>query len=334
MLNERRRQVLSALVEEYVSSAHPVGSKALVERYELHCSPATVRNELAILEESGHVYQPYTSAGRVPTDSGYRAFVDGLLNVGEEPVVRGDVAETRVTPGGELDDLMRETSTLLTRLTNCMAVVLAPALSRPAIKRIDLVWMTSSRVLVVLITQSGQVVSRHLELRERTSPERVADVERALNVALEGKRSAEIRQVRDSLGQPRNEELVFSVVDAIVECLDEADRTRLHHSGMLPLLSQPEFADAEHVRPLVSALEDGLTILETLTALFEEHGIAVRIGHENRCAELENMSIVATQYGDRSSAGMVGVIGPTRMDYSRAISAVRRVSDGLNEALT
>ena len=335
MLSERRRHVLSALVEEYVSSAHPVGSKALVERYELKCSPATVRNELAILEESGHVFQPHTSSGRVPTDSGYRAFVDGLLET-SNTATEGDATTlpAQTLAAAELDDLMRETSSLLTRLTSCMSVVLAPALSRASIRRIDLLWMAPSRALFVLITESGQVVNRHIELMGDASPERLAEVERALNASLDGKRASEIRQLRQALGQSASDGLIERVVDAILDCLDEADRDRLYHGGMLPLLSQPEFADAEHVRPLISALEDRLTMLEALSELIKEHGVAVRIGHENQRVELENVSIVATHYGDASGEGIIGVVGPTRMDYSKAIAAVRWVADGLSDALS
>jgi heat-inducible transcriptional repressor len=334
MLNERRRQVLSALIEEYVSSAHPVGSKALVERYELRCSPATVRNELAILEETGHVFQPHTSSGRVPTDSGYRAFVDALLSNESRASAQEDSAHGGPLAGAEIDDLMRETSALLSRLTNCMAVVLAPTLARAAIRRIDLLWTAPSRALFVLITQSAHVVNRHIELSEATTPERLAEVERALNASLDGKSASEIRQLREAMAQSAPDALVQRVVDAILECLDEADRDRLYHGGVLPLLSQPEFSDAGHVRPLLSALEDGLTILETLSGLLEEHGVAIRIGHENRRVELANVSIVATHYGDSSTEGVVGIIGPTRMDYSKAISAVRWAADGLNEALS
>ncbi len=333
MLSERRRQVLAALVEEYVNSAHPVGSKALVERYELRCSPATVRTELAILEETGHVFQPHTSAGRVPTDSGYRAFVDGLLSR-QESYEQAAAPQPGQLAGAEMEDLMRETSALLTRLTSCMAVVLAPTVARSAIRRIDLLSMAPRRALFVLITQSGQVVNRHLELSEEATPERLSEVERALNASLDGKRASEIRQLKGALSGSSGDNLVARMIEAIIECLDEADRDRVYHGGVLPLLSQPEFADAEQVRPIVAALEDGLTILETLSGLLEEHGVAIRIGQENRRVELEHVSIVATHYGDTSGEGVVGVIGPTRMDYSRAISAVRWAADGLNEALS
>ena len=336
MLNQRRRRVLSALIEEYVHSAHPVGSKSLVERYDLGCSPATVRNELAILEESGHVFQPHTSAGRVPTDSGYRTFVDELLATRSSPSESGkDPQSQLLVHASEVDDLMREASTFLTRLTSCMAVVLAPTVARAAIKRIDLLSMAPSRALFVLITESGYVVNRHIELATEVSPEYLAQVERSLNAALVGKRAVEIHPLRDALTRAEPADgVVERVVAEILDCLEEADRDRLYHGGMPALLGHPEFADAGHVLPVMRALEDGLAMLETLSELLEDHGVVVRIGHENRRVELENVSIVATNYGTASSEGVVGVIGPTRMDYPRAIAAVQRAAEGLSEALS
>ena len=194
MLNERRRRVLGALVEEYIASATPVGSKTLVDRYELGCSPATVRNELSILEETGYVVQPHVSAGRMPTDTGYRSFVDDLIEKGDTALGEGDVS-SRLQHLGEVDELMRETSSALTELTKCLAVVIAPSVSLARVKRVDLLSMAPRRALFVLITESGQVVNRSVELTEDTSPERLAEVERALNAAFDGKRASEIRKL-------------------------------------------------------------------------------------------------------------------------------------------
>jgi heat-inducible transcriptional repressor len=337
MLNERRRRVLKALVEEYVASAQPVGSKTLVDRYELGCSPATVRNELSILEETGFVVQPHVSAGRLPTDSGYRDFVDELLQ---------SAASTEMQPAllghaHEVDELMRETSALLTRLTDSMAVVLAPSVSLARVKRIDLLSMSELRALFVLITESGQVLNRHIELAERTSPEQLSAAERALNAALDGKRADEIRPLRealepeDALGGAGGPDALFAqVIDEILDALEEADRDRLYHVGVPALLAQPEFHDADRARPLIECIEDGLTLLEALSDALSSPGVIVRIGHENRRVELGSVSIVATSYESGSSDGVVGIIGPTRMDYQRAIDAVRTVADGLSDALT
>jgi heat-inducible transcriptional repressor len=336
MLNPRRRRVLSALIEEYVNSAHPVGSKSLVERYELGCSPATVRNELAILEETGYVFQPHTSAGRVPTDSGYRTFVDDLLaSNAESPEAEGDSRTEVLARASELDELMRETSSVLTRLTSYMAVVLAPTVARTAIRRIDLLPMAPRRALVVVITESGYVVNRHVDLPVDTAPDRVAEIERSMNASLVGKRAADIRSLMETPAGPEGGGgLVSAFLDEVLDCLDEADTDRLYHGGVPALLGHPEFADAEHVLPVMNALEDGLAMLETLSDLLEGHGVVVRIGHENRRVELGNVSIVATNYGVSSGEGVVGVIGPTRMDYPKAIAAVQRVAEGLSEALS
>ena len=334
MLNDRRRRVLQALVEEYISSATPVGSKTLVARYELGCSPATVRNELSILEETGYVVQPHVSAGRLPTDSGYRSFVDDLLENGspgygdEEPPELHHQAD-------EVDDLMRETSVALTQLTSCLAVVLAPSISRARVKRVDLLSMAPTRALFVLITDSGRVVNRSMELPAATPPERLAEVERSLNAAFDGKRASEIRPLRAALETAcAGDALVALVVDEILDVLEEADRDRLFHVGVPALLAQPEFQDAGRARPLIEFLEDGIAVLEALSEALGTPDLTVRIGHENRRAELGNVSIVASNYGAAGFDGVVGVIGPTRMDYPRAMAAVRRVADGLSEALT
>ena len=188
----------------------------------------------------------------------------------------------------------------------------------------------------MLITESGQVVNRTIELAEETAPERLAEIERALNAAFDGKRAADIRPLRVALedAHPATRYSSPRVVDEILDALAEADRDRLFHVGVPALLAQPEFHDAAQARPLIEFLEDGISVLEALSEALGNRELTVRIGHENRRAELGNVSIVATNYGVGSADGVVGVIGPTRMDYSRAMAAVRVVADGLSEALS
>ncbi len=335
MLNERRRRVLQALVEEYIASAIPVGSKTLVDRYKLGCSPATVRNELAILEETGYVVQPHVSAGRLPTDTGYRSFVDVLVESGFSAADVEEMQWALHHDVSEVDELMRETSVALTQLTSCLAVVLAPSVTLTRVKRIDLLSLAPRRALFVLITESGQVVNRSIELAEDTPPQRLAEVEKSLNSAFDGKRAAEIRPLRGALQDAEESDTLMSlVVDEILDALDEADRDRLYHVGVPALLAQPEFQEAGRARPLIEFLEDGIAVLETLSEALGSSGVSVRIGHENRRVELGNVSIVATNYGDGETDGIIGVIGPTRMDYQRAMSAVRVIADGLSDALS
>ena len=335
MLNERRRRVLSALVEEYIASATPVGSKTLVERYELGCSPATVRNELSILEETGFVMQPHISAGRMPTDIGYRSFVDALIESGAPGRAGESLSPRAHSQAGEVDELMRETSVALTQLTSCLSVVLAPSVSLSRVRRIDLLSLAPRRALFVLITSSGQVVNRSVELAAEASPERLAEIERAMNAALDGKRASQIRPLRDAIDTGEVADgLVGRIIDVILDSLKEADHDRLTHVGVPALLAQPEFHDAERARPLIEFLEDGIAVLEALSDALGTRDITVRIGHENRRAELGNVSIVATNFGAAGGDGVIGVIGPTRMDYPRAMAAVRVVADDLSEALS
>lgn len=337
MLNERRRRVLQALVEEYIESAMPVGSRTLVDRYELGCSPATVRNELSILEETGYVAQPHVSAGRIPTDSGYRSFVDELLENAVDAAYDG--LDTAVLDRYvELDDLLRETSAALTRLTNCLAITVAPSLNSARVRRIDLLSLSASRVLFVLITESGQVVNRSIELVSAVEPEQLARVERALNASVVDKRAHDIRPLREALvsveaGRGAEDVLFERVLDEIIDSLREADGDRLRHGGMTALLTQPEFHEADRVMPVIRFLEDGIAVLETLSETLEDRELVVRIGHENRRVELDNVSIVATHYRVGDADGLVGIVGPTRMDYPRVIGAVRSAARGLSHTI-
>lgn len=338
MLNDRRKRILSALVEEYVRSAQPVASRALVDRYGLGCCSATVRNDLAVLEEDGYVLQPHVSAGRVPTDQGYRAFVDEIGQADRTGLTEAEFETIRSYYAAlerEIDELMRETSIVLSRITNHVAVVLAPTLRRARLRRIDVVPMGTHRALVVVITDAGQVVSRHVELRSETTAEELVSVERLVCEMLDGKFAEDVRSQRQELlREPRPAiGLTLQVVDGILECLSEADDDQLYHGGASALLSQPEFNDPRTVQPLLGLLEDGFSMLKMLSEAVEAKDVIVRIGHENPLSELGNMSVVAVNYGGVGSEGIVGIIGPTRMDYSRAITAVRCVAGGLSEVL-
>lgn len=338
MLSDRRRTVLAALVQEYVRSAQPVASKHLVDRYDLRVSPATVRNELSMLEESGYVYQPHVSAGRVPTDSGYRAFVDAMMQSGDTSGLTADEVEAihgqYVVLEHEVAEAMRETSTLLSRLTSYVAVVIAPALRRARIRRINLVWIAGTRAVVVVVTDSGRVADRSVELAEPVKAEQLAEVERVLNAVLEGKIGDDVRAAMAGVGSASAVpfRVAAQLIDEVLDCLAEADTDRVVTGGVPALLAQPEFADPRLVGPLLQLLEDGLATLQTLTGLMSAGDVAVRIGSENP-AGLDRLSVVTAHYDAGGADGVVGVIGPTRMDYPRAVSAVRAVADGLSEAL-
>lgn len=338
MLNERRRTVLSALVDEYVARVQPVGSKVLVERYHLGCSPATVRSELAALEETGFVFQPHTSAGRIPTDTGYRAYVDDVVSDKAAGLALSEAESVRryyAHMEHELTDLMRETSALLSRLTSYVAVVAAPTLRRARIRRVTLVPLGARRALVVVVTDSGQVANRAIEFEGDVGAEVLASVEAFLSQTLDGAVGDEAEETRVAADAVQGPEAAVAVrvLDVVLDCLAEADEDRVLTGGVSALLAHPEFNDPAAVRPLMGLLEDGMAMLRVLSDVMRTPDVEVRIGHENPAVALENASFVAARYGDGDSGGIVGVIGPTRMDYRRAVAAVRTISDTLTGVL-
>lgn len=334
MLSDRRQRVLQALIEEYVARALPVGSRTLTERYQLGVSPATVRNDLSALEEEGYITQPHTSAGRVPTDYGYRAFVDELLATGIAPEGEryAEVIEDLKRSAGELDALLEQASGALARLTSCMSVVIAPSVLTLRIKQLTLVSLHPRRAIVVLVTEDGQVFNRQMDFDVDVSQADLAHVQNFLNDALLG---STLQEVELGLGRGMNESfrnpLVRMVLDEVLSCLQETSAGRTHQGGMSALLAQPEFSQTEALLPVIQVLEDDTVLLHVLDDAARTDDTTVRIGSENGAEGLSGVSVVASRYGRGSSAGVVAVIGPTRMDYSKVISAVRAASAALRD---
>lgn len=336
VLSDRRQRVLAALIEEYVARALPVGSRTLTERYHLGVSPATVRNELSVLEDGGYITQPHTSAGRIPTDYGYRAFVDDLLKSGLAPADDEryrKVAEQMRGSASELDSLLEQTSSALSRLTDCLSIVLAPSVLNMRIRQITLVSLSPRRALAVVVTEDGQVFNRQMDFADDVATEDLAAVQRLLNDALLGKT---IREVEEGLGRGMYEAfrspLVRMALDEVLSCLQEGDLSRAHRLGVSSLLTKPEFSQSETLVPVLRALEDDTVLLHIYDdAAQAGDAPCIRIGSENDDEALSGVSVVASSYGRGSSMGVVAVIGPTRMDYSRVIQAVRIARDALGD---
>lgn len=334
MLSDRRQRVLAALIEEYVANALPVGSRTLTERYRLGVSSATVRNELSVLEDEGYIAQPHTSAGRIPTDSGYRAFVDELLKTelaDEDSVDESVIAEIE-SNAKELDDLMEQTSAALARLTDCLSIVLPPSAVSLDIKQITFVTMSSRRVLLVVVTEDGQVLNRSIDFAEDVDSESVAKAQVLLNELFAGKSLLDIKDriaLEDAaqLGDP----LVQLLIGELFECIKSGDADRAHSLGVSALLSKPEFSRPQAFLPMLQMLEDDTVLLHVLGEAEYRDGTMVTIGSENKAAELSGVSVVAAQYGRGDAVGVVAVIGPTRMNYSNVIKAVRTARSTLDE---
>ncbi|HAW60225.1 MAG TPA: heat-inducible transcription repressor HrcA [Actinobacteria bacterium] len=335
-LDPRREFILCALVHEYIRTVEPISSGYLVENYQLGVSSATVRNELATLEKLGYLKQPHTSAGRIPTDEGYRCYVNSLtdtetLTLAEKRLIHRFYLEINK----EMEDLIRETSSLLSRLTNYAAVVFAPALKKSLLKHVDLIFLRSWTILLALITDTGWVAKRVLELER---PVRAGDLwllESALNERLAKSSPDCIHDIVEQLFQllPGRESLIRKVVISIDDCLAEENR-RFYFGGASLLLQQPEFRSLEKVQALFQVFEQGYMLLRLLGGELEPERVVVKIGSENEQLGMEDCSLVIASYqvADKS-LGVLGLLGPTRMNYAKAISTVGYVAQNLSETL-
>jgi heat-inducible transcriptional repressor len=330
MVEERKLAVLRAIVEDYVATEEPVGSKALVERHGLGVSPATVRNDMAALEDEGFIHQPHTSAGRVPTDKGYRLFVDKLSTVKPMSAAERRAIATLLDGAVDLDDVVSRSVRLLSQLTRQVAIVQYPTLSRSTVRHIELVAVTPTRVLLVLILSTGRVEQRLVDLGEEITDAQLGDLRTRVNQAAAGERIADAGSALATLPDtvpPEDQGVTRAVVGAVTEAMsDHRSDERVAVGGAANLARYGDHFDSA-VRPLLEALEEHVVLLRLLGEATSGGAVTVRIGHEGPNSELASTSVVATGYGPADEAlATLGVVGPTRMDYPGSMAAVRAVA--------
>lgn len=329
MLEDRKLEVLRAIVEDYVSTQEPVGSKTLVERHNLGVSPATIRNDMAALEEEGYIAQPHTSAGRIPTDKGYRLFVDRLSTVKPLSSAERRAIQNFLEGALDLDDIVTRTVRLLAQLTRQVAVVQYPSLSRSSVRHVELVPIASTRLLVVLITTTGRVEQRVVETSTAVDENLLAELRAQLNTATVGVRLQEAASRLADLPErfdPPARPAVSAVLSALLESLVEEHEDRVVLGGTANLARfGADFPLS--IRPVLEALEEQMVLLRLLGEANDPSVLTVRIGSENPYEGLATTSVVSVGYGSESqSLAKLGVLGPTRMDYPGTMGAVRAVA--------
>ncbi len=332
-LDDRKLEVLRAIVEDYVATHEPVGSKALVERHALGVSPATVRNDMAVLEEEGYIRQPHTSAGRVPTDRGYRLFVDRLSRVKPLSPAERRAIERFLIGAVDLDDVVHRSVRLLAQLTRQVAVVQYPSLSRSAVRHLELVPVSTTRLLLVMITDTGRVEQRIVELPGPTPVEDITELRSAINNKLAGAKLVDTPPLVQELVEHRVDPVMNAVAVVLLETLVERHEERLALAGTANLTRFGSLDLAGSLRPILEALEEEVILLK-LFGEVQTGSARVRIGDENEVADLRTTSVVSTGYGPGSTVvGGLGVLGPTRMDYPSTIATVRAVARYVGDLL-
>lgn len=336
MSDDRRMAVLRAIVEDFISTSEPVGSKALVDRHQLGVSPATIRNDMAALEEDGLIAQPHTSAGRIPTDKGYRIFVDRLATIRPLTSAERRAIQSFLDQAIDLDDVVTRTVRLLSQFTHQVALVQYPSLTRATVRHLELVPLAPQRLLLVLITSTGRVKQRMVSIAHAVTEETVAKVRAVLAEAVDGKAFAEAQQaVPDLAGKYRDPEaaLLGELAESVVELLGEDSEERVVIGGAANLARYGEDFHAS-VSPVLEALEENVVLLRLLSEQTSEEKITVRIGTENLVASMNEAAVVTAGYGNESGEfGRLGLVGPTRMDYGTNIAAVRAVARYLGRIL-
>ncbi|MFV0320607.1 MAG: heat-inducible transcriptional repressor HrcA [Microbacterium sp.] len=339
MVSERGLQVLRAIVQDYVDTHEPVGSKTIVDRHHFGVSAATIRNDMAQLEDEDLIVAPHTSSGRVPTDKGYRVFVDHLAELRPLSSAQRSAISAVLTDPGDLDDLLSRTVRVLTRLTGQVALVQYPSFDRATVTHVELVALAPYRLLVVLVTDTGRVSQRIATLEHDLDEHDVATVRARLGTLVTGQpvaigveRIAALRGDADERPSPTAAALRV-IADAVAEELADFRQDKLVMAGTANLARREQDFRGS-IFPLLEAIEEQVTLLHLVGEMVaDEHGLAASIGSENASFGLAEASVVTSDYDSSGGSARVGVLGPTRMDYPSNLAAARAVARYLSRLL-
>ncbi|MCX7710425.1 MAG: heat-inducible transcriptional repressor HrcA [Clostridia bacterium] len=339
MLDERKRRILRAIIDDYIDTAEPIGSRTIARKHELGLSSATIRNEMADLEEMGYLAQPHTSAGRVPSDKGYRLYVDHLMKVNELSLedIEG-IKRAMEVKINELSQLIRQASVIMSRITKYTSMATTPQLKKSTFKAVQVVPIETGKALVIVVTNAGLVRNTLVKVPERITPDFLIQISNVLNDKLKG---LTLNQVNSTIiGEIELEisvstEVLIPILHGIAECISQVDSVDVFLDGTTNILNYPEFRDVVKAREFLSFLDERELISKLLQS--EEHKqdeIEIKIGSENHLEGIKDCSLVTATYsvGD-VIIGSIGVIGPTRMEYPRVISSMNHIRKIINQEL-
>jgi heat-inducible transcriptional repressor len=331
-MTDRRRRILELVVREYINTAQPVGSEAL-SRLKLGVSPATIRNELASLEEGGYLRHPHTSAGRIPTEKGYRYFVESLMDEFElSPLEQRMISHQFHQVTLDVDQWMRLSAAVLAHTSNAAALVTAPRSSRSRFKHVELIEISDNTAMLVLVLQEGTVKQQMISLPGPIEQDELRYITNRLNGLCGGQTAQYIRALSSDLS-----DLTAIAADSVAGIMEQMDlhaSRELYRDGLMDILRQPEFAIVDKMQQLLQVLEERNVLEDIMLSLAPVQGVHVVIGQEGGHPELNEYSMVLARYGIQGEAsGVISVFGPIRMRYARAVSAVRYVSGLLDELM-
>lgn len=337
-LTEREKAVLQSLINYYIATARPVGSRLIANKYKLGISPATIRNTMQDLEEMGFVTHPHTSAGRVPTDKGYRVYVDTLLEPEELTNSEEEQIKTEIwLDYAAVEDLLEQTSRVLGMVSNQLGVTIAPRFDQGILTHIDLIPVAEKKILVVLAVKHGLVRTVLLEAESSLEIETLEKTAGILNERLCGltlgeiKNSMEQRLKETSTADPK---LIKVFLESSENLLNFSEIEQVHLGGTTNIVDQPEFKDREKLRSLIEVIEEKKLLAELISAKGIKEGITITIGKEIERGEMQSCSLVTSSYKAGKVSGTIGIIGPTRMRYAKLVSLVDYTAKLLSDILS
>ena len=335
-LDDRKRRILQAIIDDYIDTAEPVGSRTIARKHELGLSSATIRNEMADLEEMGYLNQPHTSAGRIPSDKGYRLYVDQLMKTREltEYEIENikSAMEVRIN---ELGQLIRQAAAVISDFTRYTSVAVTPQMKKSSLKAVQAVPIEAGKALVIVVTDTGVIRNCLVKIAENVSSDLLIMISNILNDKLGGLKLERIKpsiieemEANDGIDR----KALIPVLKGIIDCVADIDNPEVFLDGATNIFNYPEFRDIAKAKIFLDVLDEKESLYRILDYPEKGFGIKIKIGSENNMEEIKDCSLIATSYMIKNEmVGSIGVIGPTRMDYSRVVSFLRCVTEKINE---
>lgn len=332
-LNARRGRILGIIVGDYIANAAPVGSEHIARQYTLGVSSATIRNDMASLEDEGYIAQPHTSAGRIPSDKGYRYFVEVLMEQVDLPAETQEQVRAGLVNEGDIEDWTRSATGLLSQLAQSMGLITVPRANKARFKHLELVSVQDTVALLIVVLQEGRVRQQLLHLDAPRTQEELSVLSHRVSASLVGYSAAQVAQHADSASGL--EEVVVRTAARIMETEDAPRADDVHYGGLRSLLQEPEFGSSQRLRTLMEMVDDREFLLGLLNRVATDADARVVIGGENPEEALKDFSIVVAPYGRPGEmGGTIAVMGPTRMRYGHAIAAVRYLAQSMTDLMT
>lgn len=338
LLDDRKMRILQAVIDDYIDTAEPIGSRTIARKHELGLSSATIRNEMADLEEMGYLSQPHTSAGRVPSDKGYRFYVDKLMRVRQlsEEEINAIKSELEIKVN-ELSQLIRQASAVMSRFTKYTSMAVTPQMKKSTIKAVQVVPVLQGKALVIVVTDAGIVRNVMVKVSDNLSPENIIMISNIVDSKLRNHTLSEIdanliKDIERNAGTLHNE--LSPILKGVIDCIEEIDNPEVYLEGATNIFEHPEFHDVDKAKQFLVMLAEKSTLCKLLSS-DENSDVKIQIGSENNINELKDCTLITATYrvGD-VTIGSFGIIGPTRMEYSKVISSMNHIRKLINSEIS